>query len=229
MKRNTPTPSRRQFLVLGGGAVAGAAALGACSSTPAVQSSGTVASTASPPTAPTTTESTDTATLTLSALRTATSLEASIVAFYDKMLAATYLPDAAKTWARTIQANHKVHVTTLQDLTTKVGGKAYPGTNRQVDRVMIAPKLAQANATGSSTALVTLAGSLEETAASTLTLSVGSIGLPSTRQTVMTVGAADARYVSVWNLFGSGGDLTVAVPAAMQSLRDALPPSALIK
>lgn len=228
MKRSTPT-SRRQFLVLGGAATAGAAALAACSSTPVVQSSGTAASTVTPATAPTTTEAADLVTNSESILRTATSLEASIVAFYDKMLAAAYLTDpAAKSWARTIQSNHVAHVAALKDLTRSVGAKPYEKTNAQVDAFVIVPKLALADKARSAADLVSLAVELEEAAASTMTLAVGSLGLPSTRQSIMAVGAGDARHHAVWNLYGSNGDLASAAPDAMQSLRDALPSTASV-
>ncbi len=119
-------------------------------------------------------------------------------------------------------------MTALKDLTRSVGAKPYDKTNAKVDLLVIAPKLAQADKARSAAELVALAAGLEEAAASTMTLAVGSLGLPSTRQSIMAVGAGDARHHAVWNLYGTGGDLAAAAPDALQSLRDALPTTASV-
>ncbi len=116
----------------------------------------------------------------------------------------------------------------LKDLTRSVGAKPYDKTNDKIDATVIVPKLAQADNAKSGADLVALAAGLEEAAASTMTLAVGSLGLPSTRQSIMAVGAGDARHHAVWNLYGAGGDLAAAAPDALQSLRDALPSTASV-
>ena len=219
--------NRRQFLVLGGATVAGAAALAACSPSSQTNTSGTLASTIVPATAAPTTVSAESRAADLAILRTATSLSQSIVKFYDKMLSSSLIADDdVRTWATFMQNQQSVSVTTLQSLTTDTGGKAYQGANTYVDTTIIAPALKVAQAQSD---LVKLAASLEQAAAATATLAVGTIAAVPTRQRIMAVGTTAARHVAVWNLIAANGDLTAGSPNPLQPVRDALGGPAAIK
>ena len=219
--------NRRQFLVLGGAAVAGAAALAACSPSSQTNTSGTLASTVVPATAPPITVSAEARAADVSILRTTTSLSQSIVKFYDKMLSSPLIiDDDVRTWATFMQNQQSLSVTTLQTLTTDNGGKAYQGANTYLDATIIAPALKVAEAQSD---LVKLAASLEQTAAATATLAVGTLAAVPTRQRIMAVGATAARHVAVWNLISSNGDLTTGAPNPLQPVRDALGGLAAVK
>ena len=219
--------SRRQFLVLGGASVAGAAALAACSSTPVTQSSGTIASTVTPATAPTTTANAEAVKTGQARIEAAASLEVSIANFYAKFLGATYMTDtASRAWATTFKAQHESNASALRDLSTAAGGKASSKPNAYVDEQLIAPAMKVADADGSPDALIALATQLEEAAASTATLTINSLAGAKLRQGLMAVGTTNARHAAVWRLRTSKGDLGAAVPDALQSQRDALPVAA---
>lgn len=219
--------NRRQFLVVGGTAVAGAVALAACSSAPVVNSSGTIASTDVPATAPQPTISPDDKASDQAQLRTSTALEASIVKFYDAMLGSKLVssPDV-KAQATAFRQHHAEHVTHLQDATAGNGGTAFTTSNSYVDKNLVAPALATAE---SEDDFVKVAATLEEAAASTNTLAVSTLAAVGARQQIMAVGAADARFVAAWNLMAAGGSLADGAPDAFQSSRDALGSASAVK
>lgn len=227
MTRSDFPRSRRQFLVFGGASVVGAAALAACSSAPVTQSSGTIASTVTPATAPPTTATADALKTGRTRIEAAASLELSIAAFYAKFLQATYMNDGdARTWATTFRAHHVSNAAVLQKLSASAGGTSSPKSNSYVDKQLVTPAMKVADANKSIDDLIKLATHLEEAAASTATLAVDSLAGADLRQGIMSVGTTNARHVAVWRLASSKGDLGAAVPDVMQSQRDALPVSA---
>ena len=224
---NIRSTNRRQFLVLGGATVAGAAALAACSPSSQTNTSGTLASTIVPATAAPTTVSAESQAADVVILRTATSMSQSIVKFYDTMISSPLITDAdVKTWAKFMQNQQSISVSTLQTLTTDNGGKAYRGTNTYVDTTIIAPALKIAQAQSD---LVKLATNLEQAAAATATLAVGTIAAFQTRQRIMAVGTTASRHVTVWNLIAGNGDITAGAPNAFQPVHDALGGPASVK
>lgn len=230
MTDHSPTParSRRQFLVAGGASVLGAATLAACGGSTVVDTSGSIASTSVAPTAPPTTASKADIEAGRSIIRTATSLEHSLAAFYATFTAAAYLDAEAKTWGAIIQGNHEANASALEDLTRVAGGKAFTGPNAFVDKELIAPSLKLANSLKSSDKLIELATQLEQTATATDTLAVSSIALGNLRQGIMAVGATNSRQAYLWRLFAKPGSFTDALPDALISLRDALPAAASV-
>lgn len=220
--------SRRRFLVAGGASAVGAAALSACAGSSVVNTSGTVPSTSVAATAPPTTADKATVEAARSLLRTATSLEHSLVAFYEKFNAAGYLDQEAKTWGTQFADHHRTNASALEALTTQAGGEPYSETNDYVDTELIEPALKLANSTASSDKLVGLAEQLESTAAATCTLAVSSLINGAQRQGIMAVGATDSRQAYVWRLLGSQGELAGSLPEALFPLRDALPGAASI-
>lgn len=227
MTRSDLPRSRRQFLVLGGASVAGAAALAACGSAPVTQSSGTLPTTVTPATAPPTTASADALAAGRTRLETAASLEVSLAAFYVTFLTATYMTDAdSRAWATMFRDHHESNATVLRKLSAKAGGTSSPKPNAYVDKQLIAPAMKIADANKSMDDLIALATKLEEAATSTATLTVNSLAVSDLRQGIMEVGGANARHAAVWRLSSSKGDLTVSAPDALQSQRDALPVAA---
>lgn len=227
---------RRQFLVLGGATIAGAAALAACSSTPVVNSSGTIASTLTPPTAPIPTVGPEDKAADISLLRTVSSLEASIIAFYDKMLASPLVTTPAiRTWAQLFQSHHTAHLATLGTLTTDQGGKAYTKPNTFTDSSLVKSQFAAAK---TETDLVAIATTLEQCAASTAAMYVSQIAVAANRKPLAAMGGATARQVTVWRLSDPiavrDNGLLAAFPTAdsdpaFQSVRDSLGAAAVVK
>ena len=236
---NTPgahlTGDRRQFLVLGAATIAGAAALAACSSAPVVNSTGTIASTLTPPTAPIPTVSKEDRAADVVFLRTASSLEASLIAFYDKMLASPLVTTpAVRTWAQLFQSHHTAHLSTLGTLTTDQGGKAYTEPNASTDSSLVTSQLAAAKTEDD---LVAIATTLEEIVASTAAMFVSQLAVAANRKPLTAIGGATARQVAVWRLSKPAAvrnnGLLAAFPnnsdPAFQSLRDALGVAAQVK
>lgn len=230
------TGDRRQFLVLGGATIAGAAALAACSSAPVVNSTGTIASTLTPATAPTPTVSPDDKAADAVLLRTVSSLEASLIAFYDKMLASPLVTTPeVRSWAVLFQSHHTAHLATLGTLTTAQGGKAYTKPNAFADSSLVTSQLAAATTESD---LVAIATTLEECAASTAAMYVSQITVPANRKPLAAIGGATSRQVAVWRLNDPiavrDNGLLAAFPTAVsdpafQSVRNSLGAAAEVK
>lgn len=220
--------SRRHFLVAGGASALGAVTLAACGGSSVVNTSGTVASTQAPATAPPTTADEAALEAARSILRTTTSLEYSLAAFYEKFNAATYLDEAAKPWGEQFAAHHRVNASALESLTTAADGKPYTKSNTYVDTQLVAPAFKLADSNTSSEGLIVLATQLEATGAATCTLAVASLTDGDQRQGIMAVGATNARQEYLWRLFAKPGSMADSLPDALLSLRDALPNEASV-
>ncbi|HET8930181.1 MAG TPA: ferritin-like domain-containing protein [Acidimicrobiales bacterium] len=225
---STRLHSRRRFLVAGGASALGAAALTACAGSSVVNTSGTVPSTLVAATAPPVTADKATLEAARSLLRTATSLEHSLVAFYEKFNAAGYLDEEAKTWGRQFADHHRTNASALETLTTEADGKPYTESNEYVDTELVEPAMKLADSGASSEKLVQLAGQLESTGAATCTLAVSSLIDGAQRQGIMAVGATNSRQAYVWRLLGNQGELAGSLPDALFPLRDALPGAASV-
>ncbi len=216
------SPSRRRFLVAGGASIVGAATVAACSSSPTVTTSGTVASTAVTPTAPLVRPTAKELAAGRALLRTATSVERSLAAFYERFVAASYLDAAAKQWGGQFGTAHAESATRLAALTKSAGGAPYLKTNAYLDTQLIKPGMALADGSSSSSRLIALASTLEQAAASTETLAVSSLPRQPDRSGIMEVGAANSRRSVFWTLMDNPGDFAGAIPAALYSLENAL-------
>ncbi len=225
---STPDKSRRQFLFAGGVVAVGAAALSACGGSSVVNFSGTIPSTDAPGTAPPTTVDPAALEAERSVLRTATSLEHSLAAFYGTMVAATYLDGDARTWAGRFADHHRANATALEQLTRDAGGEAFTGTNDYLDTELIGPGTESADAAASSDQLIALAAELEATGAATDTIAVSSLVTPELRAGIMAVGATNSRQAYLWRLLGDRENPAAALPDALLSLRDALPATASV-
>lgn len=227
-KEPSPIYSRRRFFIAGGASVLGAATLAACAKSSVVNTSGPVPSTSVTPTAPPTTAAASSIDAGRSLLRTLTSVETSLVSFYDSFLGAAYLDDDAKSWGTLFREHHTANAKALQTVTTTAGGKAYTGPNKYLDDELVTNGVAQANALKSSSQLVELAVQLEETATSTAALAVASLVGGDARQGAMAVGATNSRHAYLWRLFATPASLSDSLPDALLSVRDALPASASV-
>lgn len=225
---NLPDQSRRTFLLAGGASVLGAATLAACSGSSVVNTSGTIPATDVPATVPVTTPDPAMLEAERSLLRTATSLEHSLAAFYTKFVGAAYLDDAARTWGGRFENHHRANATRLETLTRDAGGEAWTEPNAYVDAKLIESALAQADAEQSADKLIDLAAQLEATGAATDTLAVPSIVTPELRAGIMEVGATNSRQAYLWRLVRNVEDPAAALPDALLSLQDALPAAASV-
>lgn len=223
-----PDTSRRRFLFAGGASALGAAALAACGGSSVVNTSGTVPTTQTAPTAPPTTVSTAESEAERSILRTATSLEHSLVAFYGTFGQAAYLDDDARAWGARFADHHRANADRLAGLTRDAGGEAFSGPNEYLDETLIAPSVASADAAQSADSLIELAARLEATGAATDTLAVSVIVTPAIRAGIMAVGATNSRQAYLWRLMADPTDPAAALPDALLSLRDALPGAASV-
>lgn len=220
--------SRRRFLVAGGASALGATVLAACGGSSVVNTSGTVPTTLVAATAPPTTADKAALEAARSLLRTATSLEHSLAAFYEKFNAAAYLDEAAKTWGTQFAGHHRTNASALETLTEKADGDPYTKPNDYVDTQLIEPALKLADSSKSSDKLIELAAQLESTGASTNTLAVSSLTNSDQRKGIMAVGATNSRHAYVWRLFTAQGELAASLPDALLPLRDALPGAASV-
>lgn len=220
--------TRRRFLLTGGAASVGAVALGACSAPTTVNTSGTVATTLVAATAPPTTATKAAVDAARSLLRTATSLEHSLAAFYDSFTAAGYLDDTARSWGEQFAGHHRANATALEDLTRAADAEPYTETNEYVDTELVEPALQLTDASQSPEELIGLAAQLESTGAATCTLGVAELVDGDQRAGIMAVGATNARHAYVWRLLLDPGDLAAALPEALHGLADALPVAASV-
>ncbi|MBS1847614.1 MAG: ferritin-like domain-containing protein [Actinobacteria bacterium] len=220
--------SRRRFFIAGGATALGAATLAACGRSSVVNSSGSVASTSVPPTAPPTTAPKEAVAAGRSILRTMTSVETSLAAFYTSLAAATYLAADAQPWVTAFGAHHTANASALADLTVRAGGKAFAGPNKYLDQQLIAPARKAADAQSSSDNLIELAAQLEATGAATGTIGISTLTEPELRQGVTAVTATDSRHAYLWRLMVTPGKVVDALPDALLSLRDALPAKASV-
>lgn len=221
-------PSRRRFLLAGGASALGATVITACGGSSVVNTSGTVPTTLVAATAPPTTANKAALEAARSLLRTATSLEHSLAAFYDTFGAAAYLDEGAKSWGAQFADHHRANASALEALTRRAGGDPYTKPNDYVDTQLIAPAMKLADSTKSSDKLVALAAQLESTGAATDTLAVATLTDGDQRQGIMAVGATNSRHAYLWRLFADQGGLADSLPDAMLPLRDALPGAASV-
>ena len=186
------TFSRRRILIVGGFSVAAAALVAACASDkpkPQVPEAGV---------APSTTALPEQNVTDVVLLRTASSLQHSLIDGYNKVLAIGTVPAATADLVRRFVAHHTAHATLLEDTTRDVGGEPFTEANAALDQNVIDPALTAIAAAGNDPADFSwFVYGLENVAAGTLQSFVPVLQVPALRATVMSVGGATARQAAI--------------------------------
>jgi hypothetical protein len=176
------TFDRRRFFQVGGLAAA-AAGLSACING---KGSGTAASTTTSTTLATGGD--------VSAMRTASSIEALLVQAYQKILDANLVTTPALLDnIKLFQTQHKAHLTFFESATKRGGGKAYSDPNP----ALAASISQQVAGLGSERDAIGLVYALEKQAAATYQADIGTLDDATLHEAVMSVGGAEARHVAV--------------------------------
>jgi rubrerythrin len=239
---------RRRFLVIGGAGVTMAALIAACGETTedtGVARVGNAPTTSALPAA-------DVNDVVL--LRTASSMEHTIIDMYDAVLGGTDLVDSlTRQYFTALRENHVEHATTFESLTTDEGGEPWTCGNPRLQTVVLTPVLRAINGgaatdTAPATAVSddpqrdvkTFAHSMESLATSSYQALVGMLSKPALRQESARVASDVARHSALLAILitgapqgfvtaegleqATGSTTTTAAPATTQDI--AAPPTA---
>ncbi len=197
--------SRRDVLRIGGLSVATAAVISACGEHVRGQV-GRVGA------VPTTAKLPDAAVTNVTLLRTASSLEHSIISVYDQIIDKSNLLDPKyNDMFKRFRDDHIADAKTFEDLTTAAGGTAWTCVNPKINDVIINPVMTRvtkgAEATSTSKAIVAsddprrdmlnFAHGLESLGGATYQALVNQFSDPALRAQGMTVGAREARHAAL--------------------------------
>jgi Ferritin-like domain len=163
--------------------------------------------------APTTTKLPDAAISDAVLLRTAASLERSVIGIYDAVLEAGWITGAAADAARRFRDDHAAHAESLDALTTEVGGTPWSTSNPRIDLLLVQPMLLAI--TGDSATdiepsddptrdALNVAHGFETLAGATYQAMVPMLSVPSLRRESMLIGGDEARHASVLALAITG-------------------------
>jgi hypothetical protein len=190
-------PDRRRFLTVGGLTLATSALLAACGDSGGdeqIPVSGTLPVPAEEGVTPTTTpaqgQETD-----VTLLRTAQSIEVLAVETYQAAIdSGLVTTPAIADAAQLFQAQHREHAALLAETTTETGGEPYDQANEYLFTEVVEPALGVLDG---EEGVVSLALTLENTAAQTYVFAAELLTTPDLRQAIMSIGATEARHVSV--------------------------------
>jgi len=188
-------PDRRRFLMVGGVAVATSAVVAACGTDEEqVPVTGTLPPKAEPGATTTTTpEQGQESDVTL--LRTAQSIEVLAVDVYQKAIDSGLVTTPAIAEAAALfQAQHRDHAALVAQATIDAGGQPYDQPNTYLLETAVAPAL---EVLDGEEAVVSLAYELENIATQTYVFASELLTTPTLRQAIMSIGAVEARHVSV--------------------------------
>jgi hypothetical protein len=196
------TYTRRRILVAGGFSVAAAAVIAACASDPAkpqVPQAGV---------APTTTGLPEQVVTDEVMLRTCSSLEHSLVAAYNAVLALGTIKPETAAMVRNFATHHTAHATYYENLTRDIGGQPVTGPNAAFDSNIVTPALqSMAQANNDPGDIQWFVYGMESVAAGSFQIFIQSITKPALRANVMTVGGVEARHAAI-----AGGMISTATP-----------------
>ncbi len=196
---------RRDMLRIGGFGVATATVISACGSYERGQV-GRVGE------APTTTKLPDAVVSDVTLLRTASSLEHTVINVYSKVIGNKDLLDPKfDELAKRFMDDHIAHAQLFEKLTEDAGGTAWTCSNPKIDDVIVNPILkritqgAEATATAKAIAasddmhrdVLNFAHGLESIAGSTYQALVGLFAQPSLRADAMSIGVREARHAAL--------------------------------
>jgi hypothetical protein len=184
--------ARRRFLQLGGASVIGAAVLAACGG-PGEQGSIPVAGTSG-----TTTTSPERVVNDAVLLRTASSLEHSIVGAYDVAIERGLLVEGLSEIAPLFRDHHAEQAERFAELTRRAGGEPFEAPNPAVQKNVIDPALALLAENGDQPEdMLFILYGLEELAAESYQTFVQVLAEPRNRSGMMSVGGATARQAAI--------------------------------
>ncbi len=190
-------PDRRRFLQVGGLTVAVSAVVAACGSDSGsnpVPVSGTLPIQAESGATTTTTPEQGQAT-DVTLLRTAQSIEVLAVDTYQAAIdSGLVTTPAIADAAQLFQQQHREHAEAVAEATTEVGGEPYDQANQYLFTEVVEPALGVLDG---EEAVVSLAFVLENTAAQTYVFAAELLTTPALRQAAMSIGATEARHVTV--------------------------------
>ena len=228
---NNDLLGRRRFLAIGGASVATAALLAACG-----DDGGGDAGVARVGVAPSTTALPEAVVNDVVLLRTASSLERSVMAVYDHVLAdAALLDPEYRDLVTRFREDHAAHAEQFEGLTTDAGGEPWTCSNTRFDEVVVTPvmrAISGAEATDTLPArepsddpkrdVLNFAWGLESMVAATYQSFVPILSTPSLRVESITAGTHEARHAALMAMAITGipegyidpSDLTAAAEAA---------------
>ncbi len=189
---------RRKFLALGCFSVATAAVLAACGG-PGGEGAGNGARVAQAGESPVTTALPDRVVDDVVLLRTASSLEHSAVAIYDKAFGMNLLTGETAEFAKRFQDHHAAYAKFFEGLTTEAGGTPFTTENPAVTKNIVTPAYGAIDASADKAGdLRNMLHSLENVITETYQSFVPLLTVPKLRAATMSVGAAEARHAAVW-------------------------------
>ncbi len=216
-------PGRRQFLRLGGLAIAGAALLAACGGD---DDDNTAASVTSTTTAATSTTAGGSS-MDLTLAKTAASLEKLAVDTYQTAIDSGLVTTAAiGDAAKLFQSHHQAHYDALNGVVTQSGGTKITEGNAAVKQAVVDPAVKAAK---SEADIVNLAFTLEDAAAQTYVYAATQLSTPQLRSTIMTIGGVEARHRALLAVVAQKKAPAAVFPAAFFKSDNPLPAAALIK
>jgi hypothetical protein len=201
--------SRRRVLVVGGFSVALAAVVAACApDRPRAQvpQAGV---------APTTTGLPEQNITDEVLLRTASSLEHSLVGAYDTVLGLNAITPDAGTTVRLFRNHHAEHATFFEGATRDIGGAPFTQPNAAMQANIIDPALKAIAAAGNHPDdFAWFVYGLENVAAGTFQSFVPTLHVPNLRGEMMSVGGVEARHAAVASTFIPTYTVLPPLPAA---------------
>ncbi len=184
--------SRRRVLTVGGFSVALTAVIAACASDPPkaqVPQAGTAPSTTGVPDQNITDEV---------LLRTASSLEHTLIAAYHQVQETNALTGEAASNMQLFIDHHTVHASYFENLTADIGGTPFTGTNAAMEANIVTPSLKSISDAGNQPAdFIWFMYGLENVAAGTFQLFVPDLSVPRLRGQLMAVGGVEARHAAI--------------------------------
>lgn len=205
---------RRGFFRLGGLAVASTAVLAACREKAPKEQLPVSGST------PGFTAAKDKPVTDIVLLRTASSLEHSVVDAYRKIVDNGYVKDpAVADLIKVFSAHHEAHAAIFQDATTAAGGTACTTLNAKITADLIQPliQLIEASKDTQAEDAKALAHALETLAAATYQTVVPVLTQPALRNAAMSVGSVEARHAAVLATLLNPQSLVGGLPGATPS------------
>ena len=215
---------RRRFLVIGGAGITMAALIAACGET--TEDSGIARVGEAPPTTPLPAAEVNDVVL----LRTASSLEHTIIDMYDQVLGGNDLVDAlSRQYFTTLRENHVRHADTFETLTTDEGGEAWTCGNPRLEIVVLDPVVravvgGAATDTAAATAasddpqrdVKTFAHAMETLATSSYQAMVALLSKPELRRESAQVATDVARHSSLLALLITGAPAGYVTPEGIE-------------